>query len=141
MLHHFQSPCKQSNKMVLNMLARQHNQPIAPWRIQFKLQIHKIPLFVKSRFNFFSLYSQTQTIYIMAVGFLALLFPLLSIVLFFGIPFAKPIAGFPSKFTQPEKLSPSTPNGLYKEKFFTQILDELRVYIFYIVFSCIITHN
>lgn len=61
----------------------------------------------------------------MDVGFLALFFPLLSL-LFFGFPFAKPIAGFPSKFTQPEKLSPSTPNELYKEKFFTQILDEFE---------------
>jgi hypothetical protein len=66
----------------------------------------------------------------MAVGFLALLFPLLSLVLFFGIPFAKPIAGFPSKFTQPEKLSPSAPNELYKETFFTQILDELECVYF-----------
>jgi lysosomal Pro-X carboxypeptidase len=59
----------------------------------------------------------------MATGFISLLFSLLSL-LFFGISsFAKPIPSFPSSIIQAEKISLSTPNELYHEKFFTQVLD------------------
>ncbi|CAK7341929.1 unnamed protein product [Dovyalis caffra] len=58
----------------------------------------------------------------MAIGFISLLFSLFSL-LFFGISFAKPIPRFPSSIIQPEKLSVSAPNELYKERFFTQVLD------------------
>lgn len=59
----------------------------------------------------------------MATGFISLLFSLLSLLFFSFSSFAKPIPSFPSSIIQAEKISPSSPNELYHEKFFTQVLD------------------
>ncbi|KAJ6914591.1 hypothetical protein NC651_016770 [Populus alba x Populus x berolinensis] len=59
----------------------------------------------------------------MATGFISLLFSLLSLLFFGFSSFAKPIPSFPSSIIQAEKISPSSPNELYHEKFFTQVLD------------------